>query len=57
MSKEPEYWWDFEDTGNILVQSIQNGCIKVCQTVEEAEEFIAQLKRGQIKLDSKGRVK
>lgn len=57
MKKEPEYWWDFEDTGNILVQSIKNGCIKVCSTVEEAEEFIDKLRRGQITLDSKGMVK
>lgn len=57
MKQEPEYWWEFEDTGNVLVQSMKNGCVKICETIEDAEEFIKALKQGRIALNSRGEVK
>ena len=60
--KLPEtYWWEFardgDTRGDFFNQSTRQDYLKSCATVQEAENFVAELTAGRIALNSDGSLK
>lgn len=50
MGRVPSYWWDFDSSGVVIVQSDQPGGERLaeCATVEQAERLVADYSAGRV---------